>query len=57
VQARQVCVATLHTGAMPPHCAFEVQGTQVAVPTSQAGVDPVHLLALVAEHWPQAPDD
>ena len=28
-QARQVCVAVLHTGAVPPHCAFDVHGTQV----------------------------
>ena len=51
-----MCVATLHTGAMPPHWALEVQGTQVAVTTSQAGVEPVHLLAFVAEHCPHAPD-
>ena len=30
-QARQVWVAVLQTGVMPPHCAFEVQGTQVPV--------------------------
>ena len=56
-QARQVWLAVLHTGVVPPHCALEVQGTQVAVPVSQAGVAPVHLVVLVAEHWPQAPED
>jgi hypothetical protein len=28
-QARQVCVAVLQIGVPPPHCAFDVQGTQV----------------------------
>jgi hypothetical protein len=28
-QARQVLVDRLHTGAAPPHCAFEVQATQI----------------------------
>jgi hypothetical protein len=54
-QARQVCVAALQTGVAPPHWAFETQGTQVPAPTSQTGVAPPHLVALVAEHWPQAP--
>jgi hypothetical protein len=54
-QARQVCEVVLHTGVVPPHWAFDVQGTQVAVGTSQAGVAPVHLVAFVAEHSPQAP--
>jgi hypothetical protein len=40
----------LHTGVVPPHWAFEVHGTQVAVARSQAGVDPVHLTVFVAEH-------
>jgi hypothetical protein len=30
-QARQVWVVVLHTGVVPPHCAFDVQGTQVPV--------------------------
>ena len=29
-QARQVCVAVLQMGVDPPHCAFDVHGTQVA---------------------------
>jgi len=33
-----------------------VHGTQLAVATSHAGVAPVHLLVLVAEQTPQAPD-
>jgi hypothetical protein len=49
-QARQTCVAVLHTGVVPLHWALEVQGTHVPVPVSQAGVAPVHLLVFVAEH-------
>ena len=30
-QARQTCVVVLQTGVVPPHCAFEVHGTQVPV--------------------------
>jgi hypothetical protein len=30
-QARQTCVVVLHTGVVTPHCAFDVQGTQVPV--------------------------
>jgi len=57
VHARQVCVVVLHTGVVPPHCALETHGTHVAVAVKQTGVAPPHALALVAEHWPQAPDD
>ena len=28
-QARQVCVVVLQMGVDPPHCAFDVHGTQV----------------------------
>jgi hypothetical protein len=45
----------LQTGVVPPHWAFDVQGTHTPGPTSQAGVAPEHFVALVAEHWPQAP--
>ena len=31
LQARQTCVAVLHTGVVPPHCAFDTHGTQVPV--------------------------
>jgi hypothetical protein len=54
-QARQACVLVLHTGLVPPHWAFDVHGTQVPVATKQAGVAPVHLLALVAEQTPHDP--
>jgi len=54
-QARQTCVAVLQTGVVPPQVAFETHGTHVAAATLQAGVAPVHLVALVAEHCPQAP--
>jgi hypothetical protein len=50
-----VCVVVLHTGVVPPHCAFDTHGTQMALATSQAGVAPVHLVALVAEQIPHAP--
>ena len=30
-QARQTWVVVLQTGVVAPHCAFEVQGTQVPV--------------------------
>ena len=46
----------LQTGVAPPHCAFDVHATQVPVPVKQTGVAPVHAVALVAEHWPHAPD-
>jgi hypothetical protein len=55
VHARQVCVATLHTGAVPPQCALVTHGTQVADGTSHAGVAPEHRLAFVAEQMPHAP--
>ena len=54
-QARQTWVVVLQTGVVPPHWAFDVQGTQVALAVSQTGVAPLHLVALVAEHWAQAP--
>jgi len=50
VQARQVCVVVLHTGAVPPHWAFDTHGTQVPVAVKQAGVAPEQALAFVAEH-------
>jgi hypothetical protein len=52
-----VCVAVLQTGVVPPHCAFDVHGTQVAVGALQTGVAPLQRVALVAEHWAQAPED
>ena len=55
-QARHVCNVVLQTGVSPPHWAFEVQGTQVPAEVRQAGVAPLHLLVLVAEQTPQAPD-
>jgi len=45
-----VCVAVLQTGVVPPHCALDTHGTQVAVGVSQAGVAPEQALAFVAEH-------
>jgi hypothetical protein len=51
-----VCVATLQIGVEPPHWAFDRHGTQVADAVKQTGVAPLHALALVAEHWPHAPD-
>jgi hypothetical protein len=40
----------LHTGVVPPHWAFDVQGTQVPEPVKHTGVEPIHIEALVAEH-------
>ena len=45
----------LQTGVVPQHWAFDVQGTQVAVGVLQTGVAPLQRVALVAEHWAQAP--
>jgi hypothetical protein len=56
VQARQVCVATLQTGVVPPHCASDRQGTQAPAAAKQTGVAPEHSAAFVAEHCPHAPD-
>jgi hypothetical protein len=51
-----VCVVVLQTGAPPAQLPFATQATQVPAVVSQAGVEPVHLAALVAEQVPQAPD-
>ena len=48
-------MVVLQTGLLPPHWASERHGTQVAVGVKQTGVAPLHLVALVAEHWAQAP--
>jgi hypothetical protein len=53
--ARQTWIVVLQTGTVPPQCALDVHGTQTPPPTSQAGVAPAHCVALLAEHWPQAP--
>jgi hypothetical protein len=55
-QARHACVVVSHTGFMPPQLTLLVQDTQVPPPISQAGVGLTHAVALLAEHWPQAPD-
>jgi hypothetical protein len=46
----------LQTGVVPAQFALEVQGTHTPALASQAGVEPEQAAALVAEHWPQAPD-
>jgi hypothetical protein len=56
-QPRHVCVARLQVGVVPPHVAFVVHATQVAVVVSHAGVAPEQSAAFVAEHAPQAPLD
>ena len=53
---RQVCVAVLHTGVVPAHCAFDVHGTQTPPAVKQTGVAPPHCEPLVAEHCPHDPD-
>ena len=50
-----MCVARLHTGKVPPHSASDMQLTQVPLAMLHAGVAPVHLILLVAEHTPHAP--
>ena len=50
-----MCVVVLHTGTVPPHCAFDVHGTHVPLGVKQTGVAPPHCERLVAEHWPQRP--
>ena len=56
-QAPQTCVVPLQIGVVPEQSALLRQLTQVPLPVKQNGVVPVQALALVAEHWPQAPDD
>jgi hypothetical protein len=46
----------LHTGVVPPHCAFDTHGTHVPAVVKQTGVAPPQALAFVAEHCPHAPD-
>jgi hypothetical protein len=55
-QARHALTARSQTGAMPPHCAFDVQDTQTPRLVSQADVWPLQREVLLAEHSPQAPD-
>ena len=50
-----MCVARLHTGVAPPHCALETQGTQLPDGAWHTGVAPPQMVALVDEHWPHAP--
>ncbi len=50
-------LARLQTGVLPPHCAFETQGTQLPLAVLQTGMAPPQAEALVAEHWAQAPED
>jgi len=57
VQDWQEWLVVLQTGVVPAQFALDVQGTQVAIETSQAGVAPLHFVALVAEQTPQAPLD
>ena len=54
-QPTQVLVDGLQTGAGAAQFASVTHCTQVALATLQTGVVPVHSVALVAEHWPQAP--
>ena len=54
--ARHALVVRSHTGVAPPHCAFDVHGTQTPRPVSHAGVAPLQRVVLLAEHSPHAPD-
>jgi hypothetical protein len=53
---RHTCVARLHTGVAPAHVTFVVQATHVPAVVSHEGTEPPHLLTLVAEHAPHAPE-
>jgi hypothetical protein len=54
-QARQVWVVVLHVGVMPLQLELNSQPTHVPVGKSHTAVPPVHAVAFVDEHWPQAP--
>ena len=56
-QPTQALVAVLQTGVAPEQFALLRHWTQVAVLVLHTDVVPVHSVLLVAEHWPQAPDD
>ncbi|MFL5303690.1 MAG: hypothetical protein ACJ8F1_00680 [Polyangia bacterium] len=57
-QPRQVWVAPSQMGAIAvPQSLSLRQATQVPLVVSQSAVVPVHAVAFVDEHWPQAPDD
>jgi hypothetical protein len=56
-QARHARDAPSHTGLVPLHSPLLRQPTQVPDTVSHTGVAPLQRVALVAEHWPQAPDD
>ena len=56
-QARHMRDGLSHTGVTPPHSPFVRQPTQVPDAVSHTGVVPLQRVALVAEHWPHAPDD
>ena len=55
-QARQTRDPPSHTGLVPPHSPFVRQPTQVPETVSHTGVAALQRVALVAEHWPQAPE-
>ena len=54
-QPTQVLLLGLQTGVGAAQLASVTHWTQVVIGTSQIGTVPVHEVALVAEHWPQAP--
>jgi hypothetical protein len=56
-QPRQVWVPPSQTGVVPLQSALARQRTHLPAETLQSGVPPVHWVLLIAEHWPQAPED
>ena len=54
--ARHVCVAPSQTGVPAAQSADATQDTQSPSFVSQSAVAPVHAVAFVTEHAPQAPD-
>lgn len=55
-QPLQLCMPPSQTGVVPLQSALATQRTQIPVAVLQTGVDPVHWVALPAEHWPHAPE-
>ena len=56
-QPTQALVVVLQTGVAPEQFELLRHWTQVAVLVLQTEVVPVQSVLLVAEHWPQAPED
>lgn len=56
MHARHVFVVASQMGVFPEHSELLVQATHVPVVVLHTGVGATHAVALVAEHWPHAPE-